>query len=661
MSIITPKMRLNHENFLIVLALIFLFSKFINAEGNNKFRVDYERNIFLKDEQPFRECSGEMHYFRVPHQYWYDRLVKLKQMGLNTVQTYIEWAFHEPKEGFYRFDGDRDFIKFFEIARALNISVFLRPGPFINAERDLGGLPSWILGKTNKTRETDPVYQDAVARWFGKLLPMIKPYLYATGSGPILTVQIENEYGFEEICDHSYLMWLRDLVRRYLGDEVVLYTTDNSIDSKLDCGIVDGVFSTVDFGPGINPSVPFSRQRAVRPKGPLVNSEYYTGWLDYWTFEHQKRPANYIAENLARILDYLNETVHVSLYMFHGGTSFGMANGGSIENDTFFGQTTTYDYDAPLNEAGDPTEKYFALQKVIFERCRGIPVPPGQVPAISPKMGTGPIKLTPFLDLYGFMAHQGVKRISSIEPMTFENSGVSHGYLLYSTKILFDTPTSSVLDINPLEDRATIYIDKVYQGTLSKTEKTFSLKINARRGSQLDILVENQGRLSNGPMINDHKGILGDVKLDGQVLRNWNHAFVENWEDIFEDSSSLRDTLMNKEIQHDVSLPTSVPTFMRAIFVFPANSPIYDTFFMPSNLVKGVVYLNGRCLGRYWPKTGPQITLYTPGVWLRPYPQKNEIIVFESDPSPCVTTNDCEIQFVLEHNIDGPTPRRIKN
>ncbi|XP_074593737.1 beta-galactosidase-like [Brevipalpus obovatus] len=651
-------MRSEISNSVTILVITFFHLSWAGIDGNEKFGIDFKQDTFLKNGLPYRECSGEMHYFRIPHQYWKDRLIKLKKMGLNTVQTYISWAFHEPVEGTFRFKGDYDFVRFIQIAKELDIYVDLRYGPYINAERDLGGLPSWLLAKTNKTRQTDPVYQDAVANWLDKILPMVKPYLYATNNGPITMVQVENEYGFQKACDKKYLNWLRDLTRKHLGPEVVLYTTDNPIDSDLECGIIDKVFATVDFGVGTDPSVPFGKLRNLRSKGPLVNSEFYVGFFDTWTVKHETRATADVVRDLERVLTYKNKNTSVSIYMFHGGTTFGLQNGAAFTNGRFYAQIGSYDYDAPLNEAGDPTDKYYALQKLFHNKCLGKPVPEGKKLEVSPKMGTDVIKLTPFMDLYQFVRHGSTKKSQNPRPQSFEELGVSYGYVLYTTKMPDDSENSELV-INGLADRATIYVDKVYQGTLSRTEEKYSLKIKGKKGSSIDIFVENQGRLSNGPSITDRKGILRDVKLNGKILKNWDHAFVKNWEDIFDHSSPMRDALKLDANQTRISKKDSksVPTFLRANFVLPKEGPVYDTYLLPKNLIKGVVYLNNRCLGKYWLVEGPQVTLYTPGVWLRPSPQENEIIIFESDPSPCVKDNNCEIQFIKKPIIDAPTRR----
>ncbi len=336
-----------------------------SAGNGRSFTIDRSRKTFLKDGQPFRYISGSMHYFRIPREYWDDRLKKLRAGGYNAVQTYVEWSSHEPEFGEYNFKGQNDLEAFMELASKHDLLVLLRPGPFIDAERDMGGLPYWLLQRHPdvKLRTFDPNFLKYLDKWYTELFTRLKKHLYANG-GPIIMVQSENEYGSYAVqtkhVDTEYLIYLRDLLRRLVGPETLLYSTDGSAYTNVRNSQTPGVFSTVDFGANENVEKCFHVQRMFEPKGPLVNSEFYPGWLDHWGTPHQKRSAGEITATFDKMLSM---GANVNVYMAHGGTSFGFGAG---SNSPPFGVCpTSYDYDAPISEAGDLTPKYFAMKNVI--------------------------------------------------------------------------------------------------------------------------------------------------------------------------------------------------------------------------------------------------------------------------------------------------------
>ncbi|RXN09087.1 beta-galactosidase [Labeo rohita] len=348
------------------------------------FSIDYRQNCFLKDGEPFRYISGSIHYSRIPRVYWKDRLLKMYMAGLNAIQTYVPWNFHEPVPGQYDFSGDRDLEHFLQLCQDIGLLVIMRPGPYICAEWDMGGLPSWLLRKKDIVlRSSDPDYIAAVDKWMGKLLPIINHYLYQNG-GPIITVQVENEYGSYFACDYNYMRHLSQLFRSYLGEEVVLFTTDGAGVGYLKCGSLQGIYATVDFGPGSNVTAAFAAQRHAEPRGPLVNSEFYTGWLDHWGKKHSVIPTAAVVKSLNEILQV---GANVNLYMFIGGTNFGYWNGA---NSPYGPQPTSYDYDASLTEAGDLTKKYFAIREVISMYKE---IPEGILPPSTPKFAYGQVQM----------------------------------------------------------------------------------------------------------------------------------------------------------------------------------------------------------------------------------------------------------------------------
>ncbi|KAG0725489.1 Beta-galactosidase [Chionoecetes opilio] len=326
------------------------------------FSIDYDNNQFLKDGEPFRYVSGSIHYFRTLPSEWRDRLKKMRMAGFNALETYVEWSSHEPEQGTYDFSGINDLPSFLTIAQEEDLVVILRLGPFADAERDMGGLPYWLLNKNPdmRLRSSDPSYLKYVDAWFGDaLLPKVKPLLYENG-GPIIMMQVANEYGSYPDCDFAYTSHLRDLVRAGVGEGTVLFTTDGNGVGFLKCGKIPEVYATVDFGSGTDVAKSFDTMRLFEPRGPLVNSEYYPGWLDHWGAPHSTVKAEAVAKTLDEMLA-LNASVN--MYMFHGGTSFGFTAGSNM-NGAFQACPTSYDYDAPLSEAGDPTDKYWIVRNV---------------------------------------------------------------------------------------------------------------------------------------------------------------------------------------------------------------------------------------------------------------------------------------------------------
>ncbi|KAJ7376852.1 Beta-galactosidase-1-like protein [Desmophyllum pertusum] len=345
--------------------LLFLtaFCSLQNSDSAKSFTIDFENNCFLKDGVPFRYISGSFHYFRVPRFCWKDRLTKMKAGGLNTVQIYIAWNIHEPVQGEYNFDGDADIVSFIELANSLGLLVVVRAGPFICAEWDFGGFPAWLLNDTSIVLRSskDRRYLDAVDSWMAVALPKLQPLLYING-GPIISVQVENEYGSSLVCDHDYMTNLEQLFRKHLGEDVILFTVDSDWQFLFACGTIPSLYATVDFGPETDPESAFAVMRKFTPKGPLVNSEFYTGWIDHWGEKHQTKDAAMVAKSLDKILSM---NASVNFYMYEGGTNFGFMNGANYNLILYKPIPTSYDYDAPLTEAGDTGTKFHVLRETI--------------------------------------------------------------------------------------------------------------------------------------------------------------------------------------------------------------------------------------------------------------------------------------------------------
>ncbi|XP_005361652.1 beta-galactosidase-1-like protein isoform X1 [Microtus ochrogaster] len=580
----------------LLLRLVMLLLLLLSQTEARSFVVDRQHDRFLLDGVPFRYVSGSLHYFRVPRVLWADRLLKMRLSGLNAVQFYVPWNYHEPEPGVYNFNGSRDLVAFLNEAARANLLVILRPGPYICAEWEMGGLPSWLLRKPNiRLRTSDPAFLAAVDSWFNVLLPKIYPFLYHNG-GNIISVQVENEYGSYRACDFKYMRHLAGLFRALLGDKILLFTTDGP--QGLKCGSLQGLYTTIDFGPADNITKIFSLLRNYEPHGPLVNSEYYTGWLDYWGQNHSTRSSLDIAQGLEKILQL---GASVNMYMFHGGTNFGYWNGAD-KKGRFLPITTSYDYDAPISEAGDLTPKFFALRNVI-SKFQEIPL--GPLPPPSPKIKLGPLTMNPdgnLLSFLDFLCPHGP--IRSVLPLTFEAVKQDHGFMLYRTYLTFTVfePTPFWVPNNGIHDRAYVMVDGVFKGVLERNLKQ-ELYLTGKVGAKLDILLENMGRLSFGSNHSDFKGLLETPLLGQTLLTEWT-MFPLKIDKLIRWWFPLQ---LVKRAQPQVF---SVPAFYST--TFSVLGKLGDTFLHLSGWTKGQVWINGFNLGRYWTKRGPQQTLYVP-------------------------------------------------
>uniref|UniRef100_A0A452QYT2 Galactosidase beta 1 like n=1 Tax=Ursus americanus TaxID=9643 RepID=A0A452QYT2_URSAM len=586
-----PKKPLCLPALLLPLLTLLLPQSLLQA-GTRSFVVDRENDRFLLDGAPFRYVSGSLHYFRVPRVLWADRLFKMRMSGLNTVQFYVPWNYHEPEPGVYNFNGSRDLFAFLNEASVANLLVILRPGPYICAEWDMGGLPAWLLQKPDiHLRTSDPDFLAAVDSWFKVLLPRLYPWLYHNG-GNIISIQVENEYGSYRACDFGYMRHLAGLFRALLGDRILLFTTDGP--EGLKCGSLQGLYTTVDFGPADNMTKIFALLRKYEPRGPLVNSEYYTGWLDYWGQNHSTRSISAVTTGLENMLRL---GASVNMYMFHGGTNFGYWNGAD-EKGRFLPITTSYDYDAPISEAGDPTPKLFALRNVISE-----------VP-------------------YHFIKHQRLSLIWGkgihLKYLLFHTQ--DRGFVLYRTYLTYTVsePTQFWVPNNGVHDRAYVMVDGVFQGVLERNMK-HQLFLMGTVGAKLDILLENMGRLSFGSNSSDFKGLLEPPILGQRVLTQW-LMFPLKVDKLVKWWFPLQ--LMKRSHPQVPSGPTFYST------TFPILGEGGDTFLFLPGWTKGQVWINGFNLGRYWTKRGPQETLYVPRPLLFSRGALNKITLLELENVP---------------------------
>ncbi len=563
-------------------------------------KVSVEGDEFLIDGLAGTILSGSLHYFRVVSEYWEDRLLKLKACGLNTVETYVPWNFHEARPGAFRFDGMRDIERFISIAGRLDLMVIVRPGPYICSEWDLGGLPSWLLSDPEMVlRCSYPPYLEAVDRWFDVLLPKLAALQVCNG-GPIVGFQVENEYGsFGN--DASYLRFLVEGMRRR-GIEEFLFTSDGPSDSMLQAGGVPGVLKTANFG---NEAVEaFGKLREHQQEGPLMCGEFWNGWFDHWGGKHHTRESTDAANALD---DILKQDGSVNLYMFHGGTTFGFMSGANHDEKAYHPDVNSYDFDAPLDESGRPTEKYFAFREVIQKYPSS--VLPMDLPPAIPTKAFGTVDLYESAPLFDVLAAISQEH-KSLNPQPMEMYGQDYGFILYRTMVqgpYKETP----LILQKVRDRALVFLDGVYRGVVDRNTDTSSIQLSMGPGRhRLDILVENQGRVNYGPYLHDRKGITEGVRLGNQFLFHWT---------IF--PLPLNDV---SGLPFGTELPGSEqPCFYRGRFYVDQQA---DTFLAMPGWIKGVCWLNGFNLGRYW-QVGPQKTLYVPGPLLRL--GENELTVFE--------------------------------
>lgn len=563
------------------------------------------KDRFYLDGEEFHLISGAIHYFRVVPQYWEDRLLKLRAMGCNTVETYIPWNMHEPKEGEFVFDGMLDLGKFIELAKSIGLYVILRPSPYICAEWEFGGFPAWLLKEDGmKLRCTYKPYLDHVKRYYDTLMPYIKKYTYDNG-GPVIMMQIENEYGYYG-DDHEYMKWLYDLIRSY-GIEVPLFTSDGPYDDAFRGGKIPGVLQTGNFGSHAKERFDFMKKYV---DGPLSCMEFWLGWFDDWgSGFHHTTSVEQNVEDFAYMLDNGN----VNIYMFQGGTNFGFMNGSNYY-DKLTPDVTSYDYDAVLTEDGQITDKYIAFQKEISKRYE---LPEIEVPKPVKRKAYGKIKADGYVSLWDSLDNIA-DRHESVYPVSMEKLGQSYGFILYHTH-LDEIPKMGEIRLMDANDRAKVYVDHKNIATMYDRELLEAKKIEPHvetLNKDLDILVENMGRVNFGPyMQKQRKGI------DGPVLINTRQHYGY---DIYTLPLDNIDKLIFGDISASEIKGTS-PSFYR--YTFEADE-CCDTFIDMEGFGKGCVFINGFNLGRFW-EVGPQKALYLPGPLIRK--GKNEIVVFETE------------------------------
>ncbi|KAH7935974.1 hypothetical protein HPB52_015992 [Rhipicephalus sanguineus] len=589
-----------------------------------------------------------MHYFRVPRAYWKDRLYKIKMAGLNTVSFYIEWSGHEPEPQVYNFEDMYDLVAFLEEIKQQGLLAVVRPGPYMCGERDNGGFPYWLLRDNSKMvyRTSDKSYTAAVDRWFGKLLPMLAPHLYRNG-GPIFAVQVENEYGHYGKCDLPYMEHLLSVMESHLGKDVVYFRTDFPYVAYYACDKVRDILVAGNVPPHYSIPSSFTVMKQANPKpAPSVVIEYYTGWMDYWGYAHNYKTKDAIL-NTYKIM--MTHNASVVFYMFVGGTNFGFKSGKSIT----YPLTTSYDYGAPVSESGDIRSIYYDIRNLTTSYLGH--VPGGDMPTNTTKLNMGTVQLSDYISLDDVMDHFRKKgwlqQKQSVDPQSFNEMNHDFGFLMCRTTVNVVTWGTAPLYFPYLRDRAYVRaggkLFSFYNHYVSYSTIKHLDTIPVKKGDNLSVLVENMGREDYGVIMNtDLKG-LNHVYLNGIKINNWTTEAVP--------INKNRDISEILRIVRRKGNGTT-PGFFHGTFTLNEGQQPADTFLNPRGWIKGFAFINGVNLGRYWPVTGPQVTLYVPGVYLRPHPEENQLLLFETEEAPANRTVMLVDKPILDADILKPRP-----
>lgn len=565
-------------------------------------QLTYNSRTFLLDGEPFRILSGAIHYFRVPPAYWEDRLKKLKACGFNTVETYCCWNLHEKQEGEFDFSGILDIKCFLQIAQDLGLKAIVRPGPYICAEWDYGGFPYWLNRYQLHLRCYDEVYLAKVEAYFEKLFEQIRPMLGCNG-GNIIAMQIENEYGSYG-NDADYLRALANMYQKYQMN-CLYFTSDGSTNLCLTGGTLPEYLATCNFGSKA-PSH-FQMLRKYRQDVPFMCMEFWNGWFDHWGEQHHVTAPKDVVAAMEEILDQNDGNGNLNFYMFHGGTNFGFTSGAN-HGEHYDPTVTSYDYCCPLTESGDMTEKYFMVKEALekrFGKAEDIPV------SNLPKAAYGSVELTRRGGLFHNLENL-CQPVKSAYPQTFEDLKLPAGFVLYSTLLRGESGKESTVHLDGMRDRAMIYLNgelKGIQEACRERSDNVTVSWDAENRVRLDILVENMGRNNYGWNMGEKKGIAGGVRLDYVHHSGWTMYPLE-----LTDLSSIEYT----------NFQEGQPAFYSGVFTVEKAC---DTFLRLDGFTKGVAFINGFNLGRYWNTEGPQRTLYIPAPLLKT--GENELIIFE--------------------------------
>jgi len=592
------------RNFLKVFLALTLLTTISAQAQKAKHTFTLGTSEFLLDGQPFQIISGEMHPARIPAEYWLHRIKMAKAMGCNTISAYIFWNYHESEEGVFDFTtGNHNIAEFIKIVREEEMWLILRPGPYVCAEWELGGIPPYLLRIPDiKLRCMDPRYMAAAERYINRLAEEIKPYLITKG-GPLLMIQIENEYGsFGN--DRQYLLRLKE-VWSASGIDVPTFTGDGPTTYMLEAGSLPGSAVGLDSG---NSPAGFELANKMNPGVPVFSSETYPGWLTHWGEKWAKRDTAGLLKEVKFLMDNKKS---FNFYVIHGGTNFGFTAGANSGGKGYEPDVTSYDYDAPVNEQGNATLKYIALRNLIGSYLpKGKKLPPIPDPVTSIELTS--VVMYPFTTVWDNLSLP----VNSVQPKTFEAYGQDYGFILYKTELIGHK--KGKLTVTDIHDYATVFLNGEYIGKLDRREGINTIDIPASNVEfpVLEIFVEAMGRINFAQYFIDRKGITDRVTLNGMTLMNWKVYNLPMDRKFIYDLRSSGKTLNKPGV------------FFKGNFILSKQGGISpgDTFIDVSNYIKGIVWVNGHNLGRYW-DIGPQKRLYCPASWLKD--GMNEIIIFD--------------------------------
>ncbi|MDR3119413.1 MAG: beta-galactosidase [Mediterranea sp.] len=625
------------KNSLLLLLLLFLSA----TVYGQKHSFEIKDGNFMYDNKPIRILSGEMHYARIPHQYWRHRLQMLKAMGLNSVATYVFWNFHEIEQGKWDFSGDRNLAEYIKIAGEEGLMVILRPGPYVCAEWEFGGYPWWLQNVEGlELRRDNEQFLKYTKLYIERLYKEVSK-LQITKGGPIIMVQAENEFGSyvaqrKDIPLEEHRAYNAKIVRQLkdAGFDVPMFTSDGSW--LFEGGSVPGALPTGNGESNID-----NLRKVVNQynnnEGPYMVAEFYPGWLSHWVEPHPQVRASGIARQTER---YLKNDISFNFYMVHGGTNFGFTSGANYDkNHGIQPDMTSYDYDAPISEAGWATAKYDSIRNVIKKYVE-YAVP--EVPAAIPVIAIPSIKLNKVADLFALTKIQ--EPVQGEHPLAFEELGQGHGYVLY--KRHFNQPINGTLQIEGLRDYAIVYVNGEKVGELNRYFNKYTLDVNIPWNGNLEILVENMGRINYGSnIIYNRKGIISPVKIGDNIIEGeWEMIKLPmdkapvisstSAANVYDNTAPNAETLKGK------------PVIYKGTFNLKETG---DTFLDMEDWGKGIVFINGINIGRYW-SVGPQQTLYIPGVWLKK--GANEIVIFEQqNDKPHTEVSATKIPVLTKLNI----------
>ena len=658
---------MNYKSFLLTALLLIAVTTASTARPVETFAVG--NKTFLLNGQPFVVKAAEVHYPRIPRPYWDHRIKMCKALGMNTLCLYVFWNIHEQREGEFDFTDNNDVAEFCRLAQKNGMYVIVRPGPYVCAEWEMGGLPWWLLKKKDiKLREQDPYFMERVKIFEQKVGEQLAPLTIQNG-GPIIMIQVENEYGsYGE--DKPYVSEIRDCLRSIYGNEMALFQCDWS--SNFEKNGLDDLTWTMNFGTGANIDEQFRRLGELRPNAPKMCSEFWSGWFDKWGARHETRPAKDMVDGMDEML---SKGISFSLYMTHGGTSFGHWAGANSPG--FAPDVTSYDYDAPINEWGLATPKFWELREMMAKYNNGkkLPaVPKAPMPIITvPKF-----ELTEFATLSTAVSKNGMGEKGSLK--TFEEMDMGWGTMIYFTQ-LPEITSSSVLT-GEFHDFAQVFIDRKYIGKIDRVKNEKSLTLPpVKKGAELIIFVEGMGRINFGRAIKDFKGIIGNVTLstetdDAEIVltpKNWlNIAIPDDYETArnsldmvksFNAKTDIKGSIPGIAVTRNYEESAKLAEFMKPGYHrgYFNLSKVGDTFLNFETWGKGQVWVNGHAMGRFW-SIGPQQTLYIPGCWLKK--GKNEVIVFDvMGPKEAVCwgqaepeLNKLQLEKTNKHNNIGDKP-----